>query len=81
VARRSGGDQLQNFLVLGKAAELLLGEDQLAVEHDLELPAGALDEGGVNALRLLDLGRQTGGPWQVVSLHAVRDLQLAHGSS
>jgi len=59
---------------------LLLREDQLAVERDLELPAGTLDEGGVNALRLLDLGRQTGGPWQVVSLHAIGDLELVHGS-
>ena len=56
--------------------ERLLREDELAVEHDLELAATALDECRVDAMCLLDLGRQTGGPWQVVSLHAVGDLHV-----
>jgi hypothetical protein len=60
------------------SAELLLGEDQPAVEHHLELPAGTLDERGIDAARLLDLGRQTGGPGKIVSLDAVRDLELGH---
>jgi hypothetical protein len=57
-------------------AERLLRKHQPAIGDHFELAARTLDERGVNAERLLDLGRQTGGPGQVVSLNAVRDLQL-----
>jgi len=71
-----GRDLRQELVQLRPAADLLLGEDELAVENDVELSAGALDERGVEATRLLDLGRQTGGPGKVVSLHAVGDLEV-----
>ena len=59
---------------------LLLREDQVAVQHDLELAAAALDQGGVDAALFLELGRQTGGPWKIVSSDAVGDLDLRHGA-
>lgn len=73
-------DLLQHLVQLRPASGLLLREDELAVEDDLELSAGTLDERGIEATRLLDLGRQTGGPGQVVSLHAVGDLELHRAS-
>ena len=51
----------------------VLGEDQLAVDDHVEDPVGALDELGLDAERLLDFGRQTGGPRQVLSTRAVGD--------
>ena len=55
---------------------LLLREQQRAVEDDFELSPGPLRELGLDVRTLLaNLGRQTGGPWQVVSSHAVRDLE------
>src|SRR5881394_1381198 len=76
------GDLLQDLARLGEASELLLREDQVAVQHDLELSAAALDEGGLDAALLLHLGRQTGGPWKIVSSDAVGDLELpTHGAS
>jgi hypothetical protein len=60
------------------SAQLLLGKDQLAVQHHLELPALPLDELGFDTACVLDLGRQTGGPGKIVSLDAVGDLELGH---
>ena len=51
----------------------VLGEDQLAVDDHVEDPVGALDELGLDAERLLEFGRQTGGPRQVLSTRAVGD--------
>jgi hypothetical protein len=61
------------------AAGLPLRKDQLAVSHDLEDPAGAFDQldRQVGKTRL-ELGRQPGGPWLIVSNDAVGDLDL-HG--
>jgi len=71
----------EDLLFLGEAAELLLGEDQLAVHADLEDAAARLDEVGLDAVLLLDLGRQTGGARLVVSNAAVLDANLrARGS-
>jgi len=56
----------------------VLREDQLAVRGDVENPVVALDELGLRAERLLDLGRHTAGLRQVVSAHAVGDGD-AHG--
>ncbi len=50
-----------------------LGEDQLTIHHDVEDTSGTPDERRGHSERLLDLGRQTGGPWKVVSNDAVRD--------
>jgi len=57
-----------------------LGEDELAVGDDVELTAGARDDVGVDAERLLDRGRQTGGLRQVVSNLAVADRHLHDGA-
>ena len=65
-----GGDNLVSF---GKPLLLLLRKDQRAVGRHVELTAGADDDVGVDAESLLDGGRQTGGPGQVVSNFAVAD--------
>ena len=51
----------------------VLREDELAVGDDVELATRARGHVGVDAERLLDRGRQTGGLWQVVSHLAVAD--------
>jgi hypothetical protein len=71
-----GGNLVEDLLELGPAPGLFLREDDLTVECDVQLSTTALGERGVEATRLLDLGRQTGGPGQVVSGDAVRDLEL-----
>jgi hypothetical protein len=47
--------------VLGKASALLLREDELAVRDDVELALRALDDGGIEPVRV-QLGRETRGP-------------------
>ena len=51
----------------------MLGVDQLPVRGDVEYAAYTLDQLGLRAELLRDLGRQTGGPGKVVSLNAVLD--------
>jgi hypothetical protein len=51
----------------------VLREHELAVGSDIENAVRALDELGLDAERLPDLGRQTDGPGQVVSGNAVGD--------
>src|SRR5262249_56750491 len=69
-------DQREDFVVvLGKALELVLGEDELAVLLDVVDAPAATDQRGVDAVPVLDRGRQTGGPGFVVSDPAVRDLE------
>jgi hypothetical protein len=67
-------NQFHDLSRLGMPAERPLGEEELAVHRHLEDPAGARDETnlGVGEL-LLQLGRQTGGPWLIVSDDAVLD--------
>jgi hypothetical protein len=58
----------------------VLGEDQLAVDEDVELTGFADLERGVEAGFLLDRGRETRGAGFVVSDEAVLDDDaLAHG--
>jgi hypothetical protein len=66
--------------VLGKAAGVLLGEDDLAVGDHVELPvAAALDLGFVVGLGV-QLGRETRGPLVVASSgRAILDQDLRHG--
>jgi len=68
---------------LGEASELLLGEDQVVAHRDLEDSTMAADQLRLDAELLLDLGRQTGGAWVVVSDRAVLDGDVGrwHGSS
>ena len=66
--------ELVDDLALAREAPfLLLGEERLVVGGDDEDAAGAADELGVDAELFLDLGRQTGGPREVVSNAAVVD--------
>jgi hypothetical protein len=66
--------------VLGEAADLLLGEDELAVTHDVELPLASRDVRCGNAL-CFQLGHETRGPLVVArSGRAVVDLD-SHGVS
>ena len=55
---------------------VILGKDHGAVDHDVEDSVAALDELGFDAERALDIGRQTGGPWQVLSTTAIGDGNL-----
>jgi hypothetical protein len=54
----------------------MLRIDQLAVDPHVEHAAAALLEDGLTACLLLDVRRQTGGAWEVVSDDAVFDLDL-----
>lgn len=58
---------------LREAAQLFLGEDQLAPDGDLEDAAVALDQLRLDAELLLDRVRQTGGAGIVISAGAVLD--------
>jgi hypothetical protein len=58
---------------LREAPELPLREDQLVAGLDLEDAALAANELGMQAELALDLSRQTGGSWVVVSARAVLD--------
>jgi hypothetical protein len=69
---------------LRETPELLLGEDQVVAVGDLEDATPAADQLRRNAELLLDLCRQTGGPWVVASARAVLDGDRArrgHASS
>jgi hypothetical protein len=60
----------EDLFILGEAALLLLGEDELVVEADLEDPIGAgneFDRAEVVLKLAEDRVRQTGGPGAVVS--------------
>jgi hypothetical protein len=78
---RASGKRLQlpeDFAVFWEAALVVFAEDPFPVDNHVEDAAGALDQLRFNAARALDLGRQTGGPRQVVSLHAIGDADLLH---
>ena len=72
-ARRQLRQQLTR---LGEPPFLLLREDELAVDDDVEHAAAALHERDLDAARLADLSRQTGGSGEIASLLAVRDLHF-----
>jgi hypothetical protein len=83
--RELGGDPLleglNDLAGLREAAQGLLGEDQVVPDRDLEDASAAADELGLDAELLLDLSRQTGGAWIVVSARAVFDGDMGrHGS-
>src|SRR5262245_14286014 len=78
VSSLRGADQPLDLSFLGEPAQRLLREDLLTVDRDLEDAAARAHQRGLDAERLLQLGRQTGGPRLVVSLRAVFDLEF-HG--
>ena len=59
--------------MLREAAGLALGVDPVSIDLDVEDPAIALDELGLDAELVFQRGRQTGGLGQVVSACAVGD--------
>jgi len=64
----------QDLIIFRESAALCLAaEDVGAVGKDVEHPARTGDQARLVAEGLLDRGRQTGGPWLVVSLRAVGD--------
>jgi hypothetical protein len=72
------GELGQDLAGLGEAAGLVLRVDHLAVHLDVELPAPAGDELGLDAGLLPDRGRETRGLGLVASHHAVLDHDLHH---
>src|SRR5690349_16360644 len=73
---RSGGDapdRAEHLVGLGEAALLVLGEDERAVDDDVEHAPSAVLEKRIVAELLLDGGRETRSPRLVVSDHAVLD--------
>ena len=75
------GDQLQHLSGIRVSADILLGEDEISIDRHLEHAARSLDQFdlGVGVLPL-NLGRQTGGPWSVVSDCAILDTDFHHAS-
>jgi hypothetical protein len=66
--------QFLDDLGLGrKAIFLCLRKDQLVVDDDVEDSAAEANDLRFESELFLDLGRQTGGPWKVVSNAAVFD--------
>ena len=70
---RRSTNSLDDLLRTGKAVVPVPGEHELAVCRDVEDAVRPFDELGLDAQCLLDLGRQTDGPGQVVSNCAVSD--------
>lgn len=64
---------VEDFAGLRIASLLVLGKDQLVIYMNVKDPGISLDENRFKASDLLDCGRQTGGPGEVVSTHAVRN--------
>jgi hypothetical protein len=54
----------------------VLRKEHLPVQDDIEDPVVALDQDGSDPDFPLDLGRQTGGPWKIVSTPAIGDFNL-----
>jgi hypothetical protein len=69
-ARRDGVLDLARH---GEAPGSLLGEDEIAVDADVEDTARALDQLGPDAELALQLVRQTGGAREIISNQAVLD--------
>jgi hypothetical protein len=58
----------------------VFGEDEVAVDRDVEGAGATLDDLRAEAEALLDRIRQTGGSREVVSDDAVLDRDLGHGA-
>ena len=77
-----GSELFEDLRRLREATGVVLGEEQLsiaipiAIHNHIEDPVAALDQGRLDAGRLCNFGRQTGGLGKVVSMCAVRDFNL-----
>jgi hypothetical protein len=76
VARSLRRQHLDDLASLRESTCIRLREQKVPVDNHVKDAATALDQGRFESRRGLDLGRQTGGPWKVVSLSAVGDLDL-----
>jgi len=66
----------ENLLVLGEAIRILVGVGEMIVDRHLEDATDTFLEARGDAVPVLDGGLQTGGLGQVVSLAAVKDLDV-----
>jgi hypothetical protein len=71
--RHQRGQLVEDLIVFGEPAGLMLTVDQSAIHLYIEDPAAALDQFRLDAVLLLDRSRQTGSLGQVVSFDAVGD--------
>jgi hypothetical protein len=69
---------VENLAVFGEAADLVFGEDQVAVHFDVEDAAAAFNQFAVDVDGFFDRVRQTGGFGLVISHPAVLDADM-HG--
>jgi len=60
-----------DFALIGEAPDLMFGKYENAIHVHVEDPASTLNQRGVGIKRSLQLGRQPGGSWLVVSSSAV----------
>ena len=71
-------ERLEDLVVLGEPARVVLGIDEFSIGHDVEDAAAAFDQLHLGVDRLLDGSRQTGGVRTIVSFNAVGNRDL-HG--
>jgi len=62
-----------DFALIGESPDLMFGKCENAIHVHVEDTASTLDQRGVGIKRRLQLGRQPGGSWLVVSSSAVFD--------
>ena len=62
--------------MLWKTVDVVLAEDQFAIDDDVKNPTTAFDQCRVDVALVLDRSGQTGRGRKVVSLHAVGDRNL-----
>jgi hypothetical protein len=73
-SRSAPGEETHHFSRLGVPPSLVLRKHQVAIDRDIEYAPGRLYQAHFGLRVLLpDLGRQTDGPWLVVSGDAVLD--------
>jgi len=59
-----------------ESIQFLLAKDEISVDTHLEYSAPALDQSRGYSVLVIDISRQTGGLWCVVSLQTVFDTDL-----
>ncbi len=64
--------------MLWKSAKFLFTKNEITVNAHFKHSTAALNHLSGHSILIVDLGRQTGGLWGVVSLHAIFDTDL-HG--
>lgn len=64
---------IDDFGILGEPVLTVLGKHNFSVNFDVKDSGTALDQRGINAKLTSQIGRQTGGLGQIVSLTAISD--------